>query len=254
MAYNQPPDDYSHDVKLDQSVTLGEGASSLVWMNPTPMNNNFSTIFAGTFWDKTVRIFELGQGPMGASISQKAITNINSPATCCAWSSDNSSLYLGCGDGMIKKLDLNNMGMMDVGKHNAGVSTLNYINELNVLASTGYESKIHFWQGNPNPAFSLDVGNKVFCSDYKNGVMAGGILGEKIFLIDMANVSQQNMTLVDSVDLGKYSQLQSVVLDTKGETIGLATADGRANISGLIKGSNGSFKFNSIITFKSNKQ
>ena len=84
--------------------------------------------------------------------------------------------------------------------------------------------------------------------------MAGGILGEKIFLIDMANVSQQNMTLVDSVDLGKYSQLQSVVLDTKGETIGLATADGRANISGLIKGSNGSFKFNSIITFKSNKQ
>ena len=100
---------------------------------------------------------------------------------------------------------------------------------------------------------SINVENKIFCSDYKNGVLAGGVLGEKLFLIDMDTVTQGGKSMIESTDLGKSSQLQSVTLDEKAETIGMATADGRANISGLMKNA-GMYKLNSIITFKSNKQ
>lgn len=57
--------------------------------------------------------------------------------------------------------------------------------------------------------------NKVFVSDYKNGVLAGGTTNEKIFLIDMATVSSGTKTILDSVDLGKFSQIQSIALDNK---------------------------------------
>ena len=95
--------------------------------------------------------------------------------------------------------------------------------------------------------------NKVYASDYKNGVLAGGTANEKIFFIDMATVTSGTKTILDSVDLGKFSQIESIALDNKAETIGVATVDGRANISTLSRAGNG-FKMNPIITFKANKQ
>ena len=54
---------------------------------------------------------------------------------------------------------------------------------------------------------SVDVMNKVFTSDYKNGVLVGGTANQKIFLVDMATVSSGTKTILDSVDLGKFSQI-----------------------------------------------
>jgi len=76
-----------------------------------------------------------------------------------------------------------------------------------VLISTAYENNVHFWQGGPNPVLSVDVMNKVYVSDYKNGILVGGASNEKIFLIDMATVSSGTKTILDSVDLGKFSQI-----------------------------------------------
>ena len=109
---------------------------------------------------------------------QRAITNLNSPGLCCNWNSDNSSLYIGCADGMIKQLDLNSMSFgSDVGKQSAGISSVHFVPQLNCVVSTGYESTVNFWQNNQTPVMSINVENKIFCSDFKNGVMAGGILG-----------------------------------------------------------------------------
>lgn len=99
---------------------------------------------------------------------------------------------------------------------------------------------------------SVDVLNKVYVSDFKNGVLAGGTASEKIFIIDMNTVSSGTKTILDSVDLGKYSQIEAVALDIKAESIGLSTVDGRANISNLTRTPQG-FKMNPVITFKSNK-
>ena len=151
--------------------------------------------------------------------------------------------------------DLNSMSLgSDPGKQNAGISSVHFLPQLNCLVSTGYENTVNFWQGNQQPVMSIDVGNKIFCTDYKAGILAGGILGEKLFVIDMDTVSQGQKTIIENTDLGKFSQIQSVSLDAKAETVGIATTDGRANISGLIKGYGGQFKINSIITFKANKQ
>lgn len=54
---------------------------------------------------------------------------------------------------------------------------------------------------------SVDVLNKVFVSDFKNGILVGGTANEKIFVLDMNTVSSGTKTILDSVDLGKFSQI-----------------------------------------------
>lgn len=244
----QATDDYSNDIKLDPSCQLPESASSIKWLSNPNM-----PIFASTCWDKSLRIFEVTQTPNGPGIYQKMMTTLNTvPLTTC-WNADCSALYIGCMDGTIKLFDINTQSMNDIGKHNASVCNISYVPQQNVLITSAYENNIHFWQGGPNPVFSVDVMNKVYASDYKNGVLAGGTANEKIFFIDMATVTSGTKTILDSVDLGKFSQIESIALDNKAETIGVATVDGRANISTLSRAGNG-FKMNPIITFKANKQ
>ncbi len=50
-----------------------------------------------------------------------------------------------------------------------------------------------------------------------------------------------NKTILDSVDLGKFSQIQSISVNQKGTHFGVASFDGRANISNLVKGNNGTY-------------
>lgn len=132
------------------------------------------TIFAATFWDKSVRIFEVTQTLNGPGIFQKMATSLATPALSCCWNGDNSALYMGCMDGTLKIMDINTQSINQIGKHNASISNLHYIPQQNVLISNAYENNIHFWQGGPNPVFSVDVMNKVYTSDYKNGVLVGG--------------------------------------------------------------------------------
>jgi hypothetical protein len=50
-----------------------------------------------------------------------------------------------------------------------------------------------------------------------------------------------NKTLIDSLDLGKYSQIQSIAINQKCTTFGIASFDGRANLSNLSKNVNGTY-------------
>lgn len=54
-----------------------------------------------------------------------------------------------------------------------------------------------------------------------------------ICILDVTNPA--NKTILESKDLGKHSQLQSCAVNSKQDTIGLSTFDGRSNISKLIK-------------------
>lgn len=98
----QGTDDYAHDIKLDPSCQLPESASSIKWLTNPNM-----PLFATTFWDKSLRIFELSQTPNGPGIFQKMMTSLNTvPLTTC-WNADCSALYIGCMDGTIKIFDVN---------------------------------------------------------------------------------------------------------------------------------------------------
>ena len=244
-------DDSKNDIKPDNSVNIQDSISSLAWMS---MNGNIpSNYFASVGWDSTLRLYEVNQANYGSSIVQKSTTPLGVPALSCCWALDNSKIFIGCIDGSIKAVDTNNMAVTDVGKHTSGVSSLHIIPNQNILISTAYEKNIQFWQmGNPNPAFTLDVGNKVFASDFKNNLFVGGTANEKLVFFDVANINQK--TILDSVDLGKFSQLQSISLSKNGDILGTTSCDGRANISNITKQPNTSYKLSSIITFKSNKQ
>lgn len=107
MTFTSPStDDYKNDIRLDQTIILNQSASQLKWM-PNPG----MSIFSGTFWDKSLRIFQIGQTPGGTTILQKAMTMMNSVPLCSCWNSDCTALYVGCMDGSIKIIDLNTMGI-----------------------------------------------------------------------------------------------------------------------------------------------
>lgn len=181
---------------------LTESASSIQWVSFPNM-----PIFAATFWDKSVRVFEVTQTPNGPGIVQKFVTGLNTVPLSCCWNADCSALYVGNMDGTVKIVDINTQNCSDIGKHNGGVANLHYIPQQNVLLSSAYENNIHFWQGGPNPVFSVDVLNKVFVTDFKNGMVAGGTANEKIFIFDINTIHSGAKTVLDSVDLGKYSQI-----------------------------------------------
>jgi hypothetical protein len=46
-------------------------------------------------------------------------------------------------------------------------------------------------------------------------------------------------SIVDSNDLGKNSQIQSIAINQKCNTFGIASIDGRANLSSITKSVNG---------------
>lgn len=105
MSFGQSTtNDYNNDIKLDPSISLGDSASSLQWLQNSQMN-----IFAGTFWDKTLRIFDVTQTSTGPSIVQKVMTTLATAPTCCCWNADSSALYVGCIDGTIKIVDVNTL-------------------------------------------------------------------------------------------------------------------------------------------------
>jgi hypothetical protein len=66
-----------------------------------------------------------------------------------------------------------------------------------------------------------------------------GTANEKMMIVDVNN--QNSRQLVESTDLGKFSQIQSVAINNKCTTFGAASFDGRANLSNITKNVNGQF-------------
>jgi hypothetical protein len=115
---------------------------------------------------------------------------------------------------------------------------LHIVPNQNVLISAAFENNVHFWQpGNSQPVFTIDMGNKVFSSDFANPLLLLGLANEKIGIVDITNTN--NKTILDSADLGKNSLIQSCAINKNGDTIGLSTFDGRSNISNIVKGPTG---------------
>lgn len=107
-----------------------------------------------------------------SSISQKINVKAKSPLTKCVWSQDCSTIYVGDVTGLVQAFSVQTQQFVDIGKHNAAISALHVIPNQNVIISAAYENNIHFWQlGNNQPVLSIDVGNKVFCSDFSYPIL-----------------------------------------------------------------------------------
>ena len=239
-------DNYRNDIKPNQSVTpFNDSISHISWSANGPY-------FATASWDSEIRLMEVQAGYQ-SSINQKAVYKFPMPALKCAWNDNANQLYVGLMDGTIKAYDMNTGQVGDIGRHNAAISSLHYIPGQNVIVSTGYENTVQFWQpGNQNPVLSINADQKIFTTDFQFPMLVAGMAGEKMMFVDINN--SNNKSIVDSNDLGKNSQIQSIAINNKTTVFGVASFDGRANLSNITKNVNGLYAPKSIITFKSNKQ
>lgn len=228
-------DDYKNDIKPDASVQpFNDSFSSISWAPSVPQ------VFASTSWNGELRIFEVTSSAYGNAIIQKMSYSFQSPALKCAWNDQNSQIYVGLMDGAIKVFDIGSQQVADVGRHSAGISSLHFVPGMNTIISTGYESNIQFWQmGNPNPVMTYNAENKVYTSDFQFPMLVAGTANERIMLVDINNPNSKSV--VDSGDLGKFSQIQSIAINQKCSMFGIASFDGRANLSSINKNVNGLF-------------
>jgi WD40 repeat protein len=126
-------DDYKGDVKPDQSVPpLNDAFSSISWAPNVPQ------VFATTSWDGDLRIFDVSQNAYGSAILQKMSFKFPSPALKCTWNDQSTQIYVGLMDGSVKVYDVNSGQTADVGKHSAGISSLNFVPGMNTVISTAY--------------------------------------------------------------------------------------------------------------------
>jgi mRNA export factor len=228
-------DDYKNDIKPDGSVpAFTDSFSSISWAPTLPQ------VFAATAWNGELRVFEVTSSGYGNAIVQKMSFSFQQPALKCAWNDQSTQIYVGLMDGCIKVFDIGSGQAADVGRHSAAISSLHFVPGMNTVVSSGYESNVQFWQlGNPNPVMTFNAENKIYTSDFQFPMLVAGTANEKIMIVDINNASSR--TLVDSNDLGKFSQIQSIAINQKCTMFGVASFDGRANLSSLIKNVNGMF-------------
>ena len=167
-------DDYKNDLKPDQSMlAYNDSLSSIAWASQQMPN-----FFATTSWDGELRVLAIEQGQFGPAIFQKVSYKFQMPALKCTWNEQNTNIYVGLLDGSIKVYDLGSGQVADVGRHNAGISSLHFIPGMNAIISTAFESNVHVWQpGNPNPLMTIQADNKVICCDFKFPFLVGGLTG-----------------------------------------------------------------------------
>lgn len=229
-------DDYKNDVKPDQSMpNFNDTISSITWANLQLPN-----YMATTTWDGELRILVVEPGQYGTAIFQKMIYKFNQPVLKTCWNDQNTVIYVGLLDGSIKAFDVASQQVADIGKHNAGISSLHFVSGMNAIVSSAYENTVQIWQpGSPSPVMSIQAENKVFCSDFQFPTLVAGTANERILLVDINNTNSRS--IVDSMDLGKFSQIQTVAINQKCTALGVASFDGRANLSSINKNVNGQY-------------
>lgn len=164
-------DDYKNDVKPDQSMpNFNDSISSIVWGNLQVPN-----YMAVTTWDGELRVLAVEPGQYGTAIFQKVSYKFNQPVLKAAWNDQNTQIYVGLLDGSVKAFDVQSQQIADIGKHNAGISSLHFVPGMNAIVSTAYENTVQIWQpGSPNPVMSIQADNKVFCSDFQFPTLIAG--------------------------------------------------------------------------------
>lgn len=96
------------------------------------------SIFAVSFWDGSLRVYEVTYNNNLAGITQRIATKAKSPLTKCVWSQDASTIYVGDVAGVIQAFNVQAQTFIDVGKHSAAISALHIVPNQNVIISAAY--------------------------------------------------------------------------------------------------------------------
>merc|ERR1719272_508793 len=122
-----------------------DAVSCLAW---SPVGN----ILAAGSWDKSVRIWEVG----AAGVQAKLAYNHEAPVLCCNWSKDGQRLVSGGCDNKVKLKIMATQQEQQIGQHDAPVSGVSVVDDMNMVVSASWDKTIRFWNcQQPTPIATL---------------------------------------------------------------------------------------------------
>ena len=240
------------DIQLkDPLQTPNDSVSCISWAPKSEVSR-----FACSAWDSSIRTYEVVSTGTADFIEQKSKVDVEDPCVSVAWSNDMCKLYAGCINNSIKSIDIATGLSTEVGKHDAGVKDVYWVQAANILCSLSYDKTMRFWDlRQQNAVAKFDLGLKIFCSDMFFPHIAIGMESEKVLIVTLPTIQKMftrgSLPYIDS-PLGKGAQLTSVGFFTDGTGMAVGSHDGRANISRLETDHTGMPKLGHIMTFKSN--
>jgi mRNA export factor len=213
------------------------------------MESSTSYMFAASGWDGQLRVYDVQ--PSG--VVQKACFKVGEPLLCCSWRGDGGALFVGCADGTTRSVELNSGAQTTLGRQNSPVSSLHWVQEMNVLMANSFDKTMHFMSpGSAALAASFTLEHKVFCSDFKYPIFAAGTSEERVLLMDINALKNKKPITYTECQLGKYSPYQSIAINRDKDSLAVGSIDGRGNIS-MIQRTGDDLRLNNILTFKCHK-
>lgn len=153
----------------------GDSISSMKW---SPKDD----VLLVTAWDGSVTCYK------DKPIKQ---TRANAPVLCGCWKPDGSQVLYGCCDNGAYLWDVQSGQTKQVAQHQASVKACAFIDN-NVFVTGSWDRTLKYWdlskQSN-NPVMSVDLPERVYCMDYKDGMLVVGCADKKIRVYDVRNPS-----------------------------------------------------------------
>ena len=251
MLGSAPKDASQNDINVgNQNDLPTDTVSSISWI---PSNN--ARLFATASWDSKVRIYDPQADNYSAKLVLKGGFEVDDPILSLDWCIDDTGkIFGGSINGTVKALDVQSGKSVNVGQHENSVKDVYWIPKANLALSLSFDKTMKFWDcRQQQPAAGVDLGAKVFCSDFLFPYIGIGLADERIMFLDLNNL-QNLQGKPDSYEspLGKGSQVTALSFWTDLGGIGVGTHDGRINVSKFVQ-EKGSMKLHPQITFKAKK-
>lgn len=210
-----------------QQNSITEPISSMKWTT-----NQYDIVAVGS-WDKSAYFWnvqkQINEQTEAAQFKADLIgkTTHNAPVLSVGFSKDNI-LFSGSCDGQIKATKIGQQGSMDVGKHDLGVKSLDYIDALNLLYSGSWDKSLRYWDLRQKTCVAtVNAGEKVYTSNVKDEYLIIGTADRQISIFDLRRPKDPVKKFESPL---KY-QTKTLALfhDKKGYAVG--SIEGRVHLS-----------------------
>jgi mRNA export factor len=212
-------------------------------------------MFAASSWDSKIGLYDTVVSGNQAAIVLKGACEVEDPCLSVTWCDDDiGKLVGGCVNGKVKLFDLQTGKHMDCGAHSHSVKGIHWIPKIGVAITLSFDKTMKFWDfRQQQPLASMDLGEKVYCSDLLLPYLAIGLSHEKLVFVDLDQLPmgfQKGGIHQFESTLGKDSQVTSIAFLKDGSAFGVGSHDGRVNVSKFVAEPTGKLKLGSLISFK----
>ena len=152
-----------------------------------PNNIQAQNLVCISSWDASLRLFQYfpNQYPVF-----KSSVNMNVPILDSCFKSDAFVVFTAGADGTVSSWNCETNQQAPIGRHDATVKTINWIPNMNLLVSGGWDSKLRYWDlRQPNPVEIVSLSNRIHATAVRTNylVTACGGMNFPVYLFDIRN-------------------------------------------------------------------